>query len=445
MATNIRIGHASTDDASSAAQVLISSYYAALKPTVVLRPNSTALAEKSAAACEAGCNNNKIGYSQSSRDTLYTEAKKVNYNLSNIAENCHADCSSFMTVCAIAGGAHINYGSGAPNCGSMKARFVDSGDYTALTSDVYLNSSDYLRRGDILVRETYLNGSRHTVMVLDNGSKILTDPQDDYVITDFFAIKIVLNMSAITATEATATAKITKIENGKEKSLSSTEVSQYNWKYSVVALDDKDSEASVEKLQIAESSAKFSLTDLTPNIVYSLKVQAVKLGTGDMYSSPDTIFATVPEYPTAIRNLKVSFKDITTSLLDKQCTISFDEPNSWGSSFSQKGYNLVLIVNGNIVATNNTTIRTSKAHINKVILLSDITKNLAFSYGDVVQIGILPWIKNRYDDMILANNTFLKCSKPLYINNTLTPVNHIYMKIKDTFKRVLLYNNIRED
>ena len=131
----------------------------------VLRPKSSTLAEKSAKACEAGCSNNRIGYDQNQRNTLNTQAKAVGYDLAKIAVGCECDCSAFMHVCAIAGGANLSYGSNGCTTRTMVAAFVKSGDYEKLTDANYLTSDKYLRRGDILVKE----GS-HTVMVLQNGS-----------------------------------------------------------------------------------------------------------------------------------------------------------------------------------------------------------------------------------------------------------------------------------
>ena len=130
----------------------------------VLRPKTEELAEKSAAACEAACANNKIGYDQYQRNTLHTQAKKVKFDLSKITTKCECDCSSLMHVCALAGGANIEYGTNGTATINMKTRFLQSGDYDILTDKKYLNQSKYLKRGDILVKE----GS-HTVMVLNDG------------------------------------------------------------------------------------------------------------------------------------------------------------------------------------------------------------------------------------------------------------------------------------
>ena len=135
----------------------------------VLRPKSSDLAEKSAKACEAGCANSKIGYDQNQRNTLNTQAKAVCYDLSMISGACECDCSAFMHVCAIAGGANLSYGSNGYTTRTMVSAFVKSGDYEKLTDGKYLTSDKYLQRGDVLVKE----GS-HTVMVLENGSAAST-------------------------------------------------------------------------------------------------------------------------------------------------------------------------------------------------------------------------------------------------------------------------------
>lgn len=176
----VKIGHASIDENGKAnsgtagdqtgKEVVIRDWYS--KPwNVLLRPKRAELAEKSAAAMEAACNNANIGYDQYGRNTLHTKAKAVSYDLSAIDTPCECDCSSLVHVCAIAGGANMTYGSNGHTTRTMVKEFVASGDYEKLTDSEYLNSSNQLKRGDILVKE----GS-HTVMVLDNGSAVVVEP-----------------------------------------------------------------------------------------------------------------------------------------------------------------------------------------------------------------------------------------------------------------------------
>lgn len=173
----VKIGHASIDENGKASggtagdqngkEVLTRSWYN--KPwNVMLRPKSATVAELSARACEAACENPNIGYDQGGRNTLYTKAKSVDFDLSEVGA-CECDCSSLMHVCAIAGGANLGYGSNGCTTRTMVKEFVASGDYEKFTDSKYLTSGQYLKRGDILVKE----GS-HTVMVLENGSAVAT-------------------------------------------------------------------------------------------------------------------------------------------------------------------------------------------------------------------------------------------------------------------------------
>lgn len=177
----IKIGHASIDENgkahggtagdSTGKEVCTRNWYNGGWHTV-LRPKSATVAEKSAKACEAGCANKKIGYDQYQRNNLHKQAKAVGFDLAKIATACECDCSSFMQVCAIAGGANLPYGSNGLTTRNMMAGFMESGDYEKLTDSKYLTSDKYLKRGDILVK----NG--HTVMVLENGENITSEGEN---------------------------------------------------------------------------------------------------------------------------------------------------------------------------------------------------------------------------------------------------------------------------
>lgn len=169
----IKIGHASLDENrkvhggkagdQTGGEVYTRTWYNA-NWDVILRPKNADLAEKSARACEAACANNKIGYDQYSRNTLYRYAKLADFDIAKITDECECDCSSLMHVCAIAGGANLTYGVNGLVTWNMVNAFVDSGDYEKLTDSKYLISGNYLKRGDILVRQ-----SGHTAMALENG------------------------------------------------------------------------------------------------------------------------------------------------------------------------------------------------------------------------------------------------------------------------------------
>lgn len=137
--------------------------------TLLIRAKDPKTAEKMARACEAGVSNKNIGYDQYQRNTLRAEAKKAAWNLAAIKTPCETDCSAFMAVCAEAAGVNMDvaYTQGnAPATFQMKQQWGKTGKFEMITDKKYLTSSDYLKRGDVLVNE-----SRHTVMVLNDGSK----------------------------------------------------------------------------------------------------------------------------------------------------------------------------------------------------------------------------------------------------------------------------------
>lgn len=170
----MRIGHASIDENGRISrgkagdqtkkEVCIREWYN--KPwNVLLRCKDSAIAEKMAQACEKGCNNNNIGYDQNQRNSLRTYAYANNFDLSAITTPCECDCSSFMAICCECSGIKIPYnGNNAPTTSTMRKAFSSTGMFEVLTDSKYLTRTDYLKRGDILIKE-----GLHTAMVLDNG------------------------------------------------------------------------------------------------------------------------------------------------------------------------------------------------------------------------------------------------------------------------------------
>ena len=167
---SVKIGHASIDERGRAKggaagdqtgkEVCVRDWYS--KPwKVLLRPKDAGVAERMAAACEAGCANGNIGYDQNQRNTLHTLAKANGYDLAAVGK-CETDCSAFMTVCAIAAGVTaLEYTGNAPTTSTMRAKFTATGAFSALTASKYLTGTAYLKRGDIL-----LAPGSHTAMVL---------------------------------------------------------------------------------------------------------------------------------------------------------------------------------------------------------------------------------------------------------------------------------------
>lgn len=306
MATTVRIGHASIDENNKASggsagdqtgkEVYIADAYDVTKKgyTILLRPISAEIAEKSAKACEAGCLNDCVGYDQNQRTTLYTQALAANWDLSKITTNCECDCSSFMAVCALAAGVDVPY---SVTTQTMTNHFVNSGCYEKKTDSIYFNSSDYLKRGDILV----LPG-KHTIMILGNGTNISVNDTTETLLTDLAVIKITVNMDEINTTSIKATANLTVLKDGVESPISDAGI--YKWRYTVESLDGADIHRTNE-LKPNTSSVTFSVSGLSTGNVYGLKLSAAEHNGTAEFNSAIIVFTTAESV--AINNTSIKF------------------------------------------------------------------------------------------------------------------------------------------
>ncbi len=175
--SGVKIGHASHDERGKytggrpgdqdGTEVQIVNWYNQ-NWNYVLRPKTQALAERIARACESGCNNDNIGYSQSARNTIYIEALKVGLDLSKITTPCNCDCSSFVSTCCIIAGLpeSIFYqGGNMRTTYTLVAAAQQTGQFIVYTNNNYTKSKDLLKRGDII-----LNSNQHVAIVLSNGA-----------------------------------------------------------------------------------------------------------------------------------------------------------------------------------------------------------------------------------------------------------------------------------
>lgn len=448
MSKYIKIGHASISESGtvngspgdqSLKEVYINDNYDVTKKgyTVLLRPKNIELAIKSALACEAGCNNNNIGYSQGSRNTLYDLAKKNNFDLSTVGL-CNTDCSAFVSTCAVAGGSSLKYYgtyNNGPVTSNMKERYRECGDYEILTDSKYFSSADYLRRGDILVKP-----SAHTIMILGFGSQI-----SEYEIALFdgllSAIKVKLMVTNISANSITAKAKIVKVENNIETEIDDEKLlKSYKWSYSLECFNNTAYSKS-EKLKVTTDQTEFTLNSLIPNNSYMLKVYVKNSDGAITFSSAGAFVTTLHDYPKSVDNLKAKFNTHKQEVID--CTVTFNSPSSWGSATTKKGYTTYLIINGRIAASSDSLIKASSANVNKNIKLSDFGKNIVINYHDLIQVGVQPWIDTNASTHV-TDNALMKCSKPFYFEPPLQLVDKTYLSRPDGFKRTIVYNR-KED
>lgn len=139
-------------------------FYVHSKGWRVFRLKDRGAALKIAAAMDAACDNEHIGYDQWQRNTLYSKAARVGFAISKVVDNCETDCSALVRVCCAYAGI-----MGLPEdfrTGNMPSNLLATGKFVELKGTKYTNQSSYLAKGDILVTKT----SGHTVVVLDDGA-----------------------------------------------------------------------------------------------------------------------------------------------------------------------------------------------------------------------------------------------------------------------------------
>lgn len=126
--------------------------------THVFRAKDKEVALKIAKAMTDAVKNQKIGYDQSQRTTLYDEAVKKKFDLSKIKKACETDCSALVSVCVNAAGIEVSkdmYTGNEAKVLKATKQFED------LTDAKYLTTAENLIVGDILL------GEGHTAVVTE--------------------------------------------------------------------------------------------------------------------------------------------------------------------------------------------------------------------------------------------------------------------------------------
>ena len=111
---------------------------------------------------EAACDNSHIGYDQGGRDTLYSAARSVSFDVSKVTKDVETDCSALVRVCVNYAGVTV----GNFTTPGEAAALMNTGAFLKYTDDTHCKKSANLLRGDILV--TRAQG--HTVVVLSDGA-----------------------------------------------------------------------------------------------------------------------------------------------------------------------------------------------------------------------------------------------------------------------------------
>lgn len=127
-------------------------------------------------------NNNNVGYDQNGRNTLLTQAIKVNFDIAKIIVKCECDCSSAITVCILAAiykvlgkeayekaYAVLVVSGNCATTSTLRSRLNKLSMINVHSSKDYTGSTSKAVYGDIYIKE----GS-HVVCYIDDGKKVGT-------------------------------------------------------------------------------------------------------------------------------------------------------------------------------------------------------------------------------------------------------------------------------
>lgn len=243
---------------------------------------------------------------------------------------------------------------------------------------------------------------------------------EDSLINDF-----IISSAAATKVEATL--------------ITSKKFKDYSWSYNITSLDDN--KVISKSFIIKKKKTKLSIEGLKPNTGYVLEVIAVDDKKNELHS-PSLHVSTLQDYPSAISGLVVDLNK-EFDLLKRTCSVSFNPPKSWGAyaeNRQKKGYRISLVVNGKVVNYNDSliTFNKSDATVNKELILSELADNSILDYENLLQLGIQSWVKDEHGNLIF-NSKHPKCSKPIYLRRDRRIIGKLFLKIKNTYKRALLY------
>lgn len=135
--------------------------------TILIRPTHSVDAELIAKSAETLAKNKCIGYDQANRTSLFIELLKIKYNYNELNTPCETDCSAFVACCLIIAGFKV---SQYATTSTLVAECKKSNGFTYITQEKFLDGTDYLQRGDIL-----LKAGHHVVICLDNGFKVVNE------------------------------------------------------------------------------------------------------------------------------------------------------------------------------------------------------------------------------------------------------------------------------
>lgn len=156
-------GNTKAGDQNNGQEVSTQNWYLHSKGWFLLRAKDPAKRKLIAEAMQKACDNNDIGYSQGTRNTLWNNIKSKGYDPSKTTKAVNTDCSALTRVCC----AYAGIIADDFITSTLKSKLMKTGEFNLYTEDKYCKKSDYLMKGDILCTKT----KGHVVVVLSDGAK----------------------------------------------------------------------------------------------------------------------------------------------------------------------------------------------------------------------------------------------------------------------------------
>lgn len=134
----------------------------------VIRFKPASMRDRIAFCMEAAAENDHIGYDQNQRNTLLNKARKYNYDVSKVTEDCECDCSSLVSVACMYAGVPESLLVMGGNCATtrtIKNLLKLTGEVEVFQTALYTGRPERLMRGDILLAE-----GKHVAVVVQEDN-----------------------------------------------------------------------------------------------------------------------------------------------------------------------------------------------------------------------------------------------------------------------------------
>ena len=149
--------------------------------TQVLRIENKEVREQFANNMIDCANNDNVGYDQGGRNTILTEAEKVNFDFTKISNKCESDCSSVVTA-SVLGAIYKVFGKEEykkaksilvqdGNCATTSTLKSRLKSLTIIKVTVYTNSAYTRGISNAVYGDIYNKPGSHVVAYVDNGEK----------------------------------------------------------------------------------------------------------------------------------------------------------------------------------------------------------------------------------------------------------------------------------